>query len=79
MWEPRRLTTLWAFTASYKDSFTFFLNMLVTSLITFIFFLKICYEYQHVVIYLIFSEKLLLTFLLITFLLTFYYLIYQDG
>jgi hypothetical protein len=24
MWEPRRLTNLWAFTASYKDSFTFF-------------------------------------------------------
>jgi hypothetical protein len=22
MWEPRRLTTLWAFTACYKDSFT---------------------------------------------------------
>jgi hypothetical protein len=24
MWEPRRLTTLWAFMACYKDSFTFF-------------------------------------------------------
>jgi hypothetical protein len=24
MWEPRRLTTLWAFTACYNDSFTFF-------------------------------------------------------
>jgi hypothetical protein len=24
MWEPRRLTTLWAFTAYYRDSFTFF-------------------------------------------------------
>jgi hypothetical protein len=23
MWEPRRLTTLWAFTACYKDSVTF--------------------------------------------------------
>jgi hypothetical protein len=23
MWEPRRLTTLWAFTACYKDCFTF--------------------------------------------------------
>jgi hypothetical protein len=22
MWEPRRLTTLWASTASYRDSFT---------------------------------------------------------
>jgi hypothetical protein len=26
MWEPRRLTTLWAFTACYRDSFTFFSN-----------------------------------------------------
>jgi hypothetical protein len=25
MWEPRRLTTLWAFTACYRDSITFFL------------------------------------------------------
>jgi hypothetical protein len=25
MWEPRRLTNLWAFTACYRDSFTFFL------------------------------------------------------
>jgi hypothetical protein len=24
MWEPQHLTTLWASTASYKDSFTFF-------------------------------------------------------
>jgi hypothetical protein len=24
MWEPRRLTTLWASTACYTDSFTFF-------------------------------------------------------
>jgi hypothetical protein len=24
MWEPRHLTTLWASTASYRDSFTFF-------------------------------------------------------
>jgi hypothetical protein len=23
MWEPRRLTTLWAFTACYRDSFSF--------------------------------------------------------
>jgi hypothetical protein len=23
MWKPRRLTTLWAFTACYRDSFTF--------------------------------------------------------
>jgi hypothetical protein len=25
IWEPRRLTTLWAFTACYKDNFTFYL------------------------------------------------------
>jgi hypothetical protein len=24
MWEPRRLTTPWAFTACYRDSFTFY-------------------------------------------------------
>jgi hypothetical protein len=24
MWEPRRLTTLWASTACYRDSFTFY-------------------------------------------------------
>jgi hypothetical protein len=24
MWEPRRLTTLWAFTAGYRDRFTIF-------------------------------------------------------
>jgi hypothetical protein len=32
MWEPQRFTTLWAFTACYRDSFTFlsfyFLNAL---------------------------------------------------
>jgi hypothetical protein len=27
MWEPRPLTTLWAFTACYRDSFTFLLFM----------------------------------------------------
>jgi hypothetical protein len=26
MWDPRRLTTLWASTAWYRDSFTFFFN-----------------------------------------------------
>jgi hypothetical protein len=24
MWKPRRLTTLWAFTACYRDNFTFY-------------------------------------------------------
>jgi hypothetical protein len=28
MWEPRRLITLWAFTACYRDNFTFFLPFL---------------------------------------------------
>jgi hypothetical protein len=27
MWEPRRLTTLWASTACYRDSFTFYLHI----------------------------------------------------
>jgi hypothetical protein len=26
MWEPRRLTTLWTSTASYRDSFTYLLT-----------------------------------------------------
>jgi hypothetical protein len=29
MWEPWRLTTLWASTACYKDSFTFILEKYV--------------------------------------------------
>jgi hypothetical protein len=33
MWEPRRLTTLWDFTACYRDSFTIlpFLPLLIIS------------------------------------------------
>jgi hypothetical protein len=27
MWDPQRLTTLWAFTACYRDSFTFFFTL----------------------------------------------------
>jgi hypothetical protein len=27
MWEPRRLTTLWASTSCYRDSFTFFIEL----------------------------------------------------
>jgi hypothetical protein len=27
MWEPRRLTTVWASTACYRDSFTFFFTV----------------------------------------------------
>jgi hypothetical protein len=29
MWEPRPLTPLWAFTACYRDSFTFFLDFII--------------------------------------------------
>jgi hypothetical protein len=28
MWDPRRLTTLWAFTACYRDRFTFYYNFI---------------------------------------------------
>jgi hypothetical protein len=31
MWEPGRLTTLWAFTACYRDSFTLYLTSLALS------------------------------------------------
>jgi hypothetical protein len=35
MWEPRRLTTLWASTACYRDSFTFFTDyQLLINIIT---------------------------------------------
>jgi hypothetical protein len=29
IWEPRRVTTLWAFKASYRGSFTFYLYMFI--------------------------------------------------
>jgi hypothetical protein len=29
MWDPRRVTTLWVFTACYRDSFTFFIAIKV--------------------------------------------------
>jgi hypothetical protein len=32
MWEPRRLTTLWAFMVCYRDSFTFFFYLYVYDL-----------------------------------------------
>jgi hypothetical protein len=31
MWEPRPLTPLWAFTACYRDSFTFYLRLVLPS------------------------------------------------
>jgi hypothetical protein len=34
MREPRRLTTLWAFTACYRDSFAFFASVYVIALIS---------------------------------------------
>jgi hypothetical protein len=36
MWEPRRLRNLWACTASYKDSFTFFIGISSRMELTFI-------------------------------------------
>jgi hypothetical protein len=35
-WEPRRLTTLWASTASYRDSFTFSTFTIKTEVIAFL-------------------------------------------
>jgi hypothetical protein len=32
MWEPRVFTTLWAFKASYRDNFTFFLPICVKTM-----------------------------------------------
>jgi hypothetical protein len=29
MWQPRRLTTLWAFMACYRDSFTFYFKTMM--------------------------------------------------
>jgi hypothetical protein len=29
MWEPQRLTTQWAFTASYRDSLTIFFTIIL--------------------------------------------------
>jgi hypothetical protein len=34
MWEPRRLTTLWASTACYRDSFTFFMGSMQLAHVT---------------------------------------------
>jgi hypothetical protein len=34
MWEPRRLTTLWASTACYRDGFTFIYNQSFLSVFT---------------------------------------------
>jgi hypothetical protein len=33
MWEPRRLTILWAFTAYYRDSFTLFTFIIIILII----------------------------------------------
>jgi hypothetical protein len=39
MWEPRRLTTLWAFTACYRDSITFSLTLISDEIFVFLTFL----------------------------------------
>jgi hypothetical protein len=36
MWEPRPLTPLWAFTAYYRDSFTFLLYFMIQSILSYI-------------------------------------------
>jgi hypothetical protein len=33
MWEPQRLTTLWASTACYRDSFTYLLFILISQFV----------------------------------------------
>jgi hypothetical protein len=33
MWDTRRLTTLWASTACYRDSFTFFTSLMVDNIV----------------------------------------------
>jgi hypothetical protein len=35
MWVPRRLTILWAFTACYRDNFTFFLPFYIYAYVQF--------------------------------------------
>jgi hypothetical protein len=42
MWDPRPVTTLWAFTACYRDSFTFtFIHLSVNDIVCLIFFIYI--------------------------------------
>jgi hypothetical protein len=38
MWEPRHLTTLWAYTVCYRDNFTIFLTWNHTTIILFLTF-----------------------------------------
>jgi hypothetical protein len=40
MWEPQPLTTLWAFTACYRDNATFFITVIII-----IIFITRIYEY----------------------------------
>jgi hypothetical protein len=58
MWEPRRLTTLWAFMACYMDSFTFFLSIRLQIGLKEIsvnpphyalLFCTLCYEYKKLI------------------------------
>jgi hypothetical protein len=51
MWEPRRLTTVWASTACYRDSFTSFFLPLYTDILFLIIFINrkvICYFHFHI-------------------------------
>jgi hypothetical protein len=41
MWEPRRLTTLWAFKACYRDSFTFFTFFIIMIIIVIIIIIEL--------------------------------------
>jgi 5-bromo-4-chloroindolyl phosphate hydrolysis protein len=57
MWEPRRLTTLWASTASYVDSFNFFLFFLVLNVS---FLINVC-KGMSLMFYLIFLHFLVIS------------------
>jgi hypothetical protein len=46
MWEPRRLTTLWASTACYRDSFTYLLHGIFLQIFYEILRFKISYIHQ---------------------------------
>jgi hypothetical protein len=52
--EPRRLTTLWAFTACYRDSFTFIFTLPLEIFITFNIFCDLRYlrAWMHIFAYL---------------------------
>jgi hypothetical protein len=70
MWDPQRLTTLWAFMACYRDSFTFTFTFTFTLSLRWIWLLiliKLCFQQlgqvESNVILFILSYVILLTFL----------------